>query len=88
MVNPIDRPFYVLGAQDVCTLLGISYPTLQRLRREGLFPEPTIPGRQPRWSSTVLKEFVAGKWRPNSQSATLSVTGGAGHGAITRESAE
>jgi predicted DNA-binding transcriptional regulator AlpA len=81
MVNPNDRPFLILRAQDVCTLLGISYPTLQRLRREGLFPEPTIPGRKPRWSSMILKEFVAGRWRPT-QSATLNVTGGAGPGPI------
>jgi predicted DNA-binding transcriptional regulator AlpA len=87
MVNPNDRPFLILRAQDVCTLLGISYPTLQRLRREGLFPDPTIPGRKPRWSSTILKEFVAGKWRPT-QSATLNVTGGAGPGAIDRGVAE
>lgn len=71
MVNPTDRTFYVLRAQDVCTLLGISYPTLQRLRREGLFPEPTIPGRQPRWSSTLLKDFAAGKWRSNSQNEAV-----------------
>jgi predicted DNA-binding transcriptional regulator AlpA len=82
-----DLSLRMLTLPEVADLTGVSTYTIQKMLRDGTFPEPVPLVRQARWSVSTIRAWAEGRWRPT-QSATLNVTGGAGHGAITREAAE
>ena len=56
-------PTYV-GVDEVCAALGISRPTLSRMRDEGKFPEPEqISPNRIGWPVDVIKAHLAAQFR-------------------------
>jgi predicted DNA-binding transcriptional regulator AlpA len=58
----------LLRIEDIEEMLRVPRRTLQRLRRDGQFPEPTVQlGRFPAWSREVILEVARGEWKPDGQ---------------------
>jgi predicted DNA-binding transcriptional regulator AlpA len=56
----LTDPLQFLRTRDVCRLLGISKPTLWRLRRANAFPEPTeLTNRVIGWRRSELEEWLS-----------------------------
>ena len=51
----------VLFLEDLCRALRVSRRTVERLRRHGAFPIPTLPSldKRPRWSRAAVETFLA-----------------------------
>jgi hypothetical protein len=63
----------LLRIDDISALLQIPRRSLQRLRLQGKFPEPTTTvGRFPTWNREIITKFANGEWkpRPTRKSAT------------------
>lgn len=56
----------LIGIKTICNRLSISRSTLDRLRAKKDFPEPSLyVGKRPRWSTTVINTWLAGKTQSN-----------------------
>lgn len=64
MSSAAEKNLQVLGAGAVCSLLGISRPTLLRWVRLGQFPTPLqLSQRRVGWSATEISLWLAGRQR-------------------------
>ena len=50
----------ILFLEDLCRALRVSRRTVERLRRHGAFPIPTLPSldKRPRWSRAAVEAFL------------------------------
>jgi prophage regulatory protein len=59
LVTAEDGPPRLMSKAEVCALVGVSYPTLWQMMREGRFPRSRIVGGKSMWISTELTAWMA-----------------------------
>jgi prophage regulatory protein len=60
LVTAEDGPPRLVSRAEVCALVGVSYPTLWQMMREGRFPRSRVVGGKSMWISTELTAWLAG----------------------------
>lgn len=55
-----DQSPRLLTKPQVCAIAGVTYPTLWKLMREGVFPRARILGGRSMWRSDEIDQWLAG----------------------------